>query len=223
MVIVLFVPAALTGIAAVLIWLGLRNPQKVRWIALASALVLLACACIPVMNTASIGGLGGVFSFIVAILSAGTAVLASVLLLIRLPGRHKLFVGVLLLLFPVALLLSFQAGDAASPKVKIRSDGEIVVQALHTYHIAYGHYPVTLAELVPRFLSDLKQPETVWGWLYQTEEQEFSLGYVWDVDRWGYSVCVYDLEVSKWDCLDYSTGPFGNLPVTPAPTFQTPP
>jgi hypothetical protein len=73
-----------------------------------------------------------------------------------------------------------------------------------------GKYPASLDELVPIAATALpEEPATIWGWLYTATDDDFTLGYVYGVDKLGYSVCVYSAQKPEWDCLpNYSTGPF---------------
>ena len=147
---------------------------------------------------------------------AGTALIASALLALFLPGWRKLVAVLLVIVFPVALFASIQIGDAYSWERIAEKNGVVVAQALNRYHADHLTYPKALTELVPTYLDNLREPRTVWGWLYTATRDEFSLGYVNWVDREGYSVCVYGSMVPEWNCLPGSTGPFTIAP-TPMP------
>jgi hypothetical protein len=214
--------AALSGTSAFLFWQGFRYSHRLIWLFGIAGLIPLVLACLFIASLSGSGGLGGAVGFIIGLFLTVSAFVGAILLLVKLPGKRKLVAAILFPLFPVVLYLSLQAGSEFSPEAKIKSDGEIVAQALNGYRAMNGRYPVKLQDLVPQYLTDLKEPETVWGWLYKASENEFSLGYVWDVDRMGYSVCVYPSTGSKWNCLTYSSGPF-DIPATPGPTsYSTP-
>ncbi len=206
----------LTGLAAVLFWSGLHNPSRISRIRLTIGVAALALACGWLVFVASNGELGGVVAFIGAIFTTGTAVISGLLLLIVFPGKHKIAAGLLLLIFPLALFASIQIGGKYSPDTIRRSDGALVVQALSRFYSDRQAYPQTLGELVPKYLVEIREPGTIWGWLYSAAEDEYTLGYVYWVDKFGYSVCVYKSNASDWSCLPNSTGPFVLGP-TPMP------
>ncbi len=210
------IPVMLTGGAGWLFWIALRSPQKIARGWGAAGLGLLVLDCIWLVSFASEGGLGGVAAFIAGALMAGTALIASALLALFLPGWRKLVAVPLVIVFPVALFASTQIGDAYSWERIAEKNGVFIAQALNRYHADHLTYPKTLTELVPTYLDNLREPRAVWGWLYTATQDDFSLGYVYWVDREGYSVCVYSSMVPEWNCLPGSPGPFTIAP-TPGP------
>jgi hypothetical protein len=144
------------------------------------------------------------------------ALISGIVLFVLLEGKRKLFGVVLALAFPMMLFLSISIGDSLSWESKTESDGKLIAEALEQYRAENGVFPQSLDELIPTYLSELNEPQSVWGWLYTATADIFTLGYVYDVDNLGYGVCVYSSSILEWDCLPYSSGPF-DLPPTPFP------
>jgi hypothetical protein len=69
--------------------------------------------------------------------------------------------------------------------------------------------------LVPDYVARFKPPNNT-GWLYSSTGQEFSLGYVFYVDKLGYSVSLINSKDREWNNLLNTTGPF-KLGPTPYP------
>jgi hypothetical protein len=103
-----------------------------------------------------------------------------------------------------------------SPTSILRKNGIILAGAIDQYKKEVGHYPLTLQELTPKYVSAIKGPDDYWGWLYLSTDQDFTIGYVDWVDKFGASVCLIRSTNRKWDCLMNSTGPFIVGP-TPSP------
>jgi hypothetical protein len=188
---------------------GLRTPQRRAWGTLIASVSVLILACWCVGLTASIGGLGGAVALIQASFATVASLITSLWLLWSLNGWNKAVTLLVSFLFPLTLFSSIHIGDTHSPDAVIRHNGTALVQAIDRYHTASGTYPKTLNELVPSFLTALpEEPKTIWGWLYTSSDNTFTVGYVYDVGKWGYSVCLYRSADPKWDCLPNSTGPF---------------
>ena len=99
------------------------------------------------------------------------------------------------------------------PVWSIRNNSATILSALAQYRANHGRYPGALGELVPEYLNDLAQPGTTWGWLYTSDGNDFTIGYVYWVDKWGYGICRYPSKTMDWDCPeDYSTEPFTLAP-----------
>jgi hypothetical protein len=207
-------PIGLPSAAALLFWLALRDPQKIfsKFIVLGLGAIFITCGWIAFL--ASSGGMGGVVAFIGVLFVAVTGLIAGLMLVVALRGKRKLFAGVIIFLFPLATLFSMEVGYDNSPGSLTEQHGKVIAQALDQYRAANGEYPETLDELVPQYIADLKEPSSVWGWLYTATEDEFALGYVFGVDRYGYSVCIYKSNAPEWDCEPFSSGPF-DIPPTP--------
>ena len=101
------------------------------------------------------------------------------------------------------------------PRNVEHNNGRILAKALDTFFEENGYFPETLDELTPNYISDLNEPESMWGWLYHVDDSNhYTLGYVFAVDRYGYSVCSLEAGKSEWRCNANSPAPF-DIPPTP--------
>lgn len=202
-------------IAAVLFYSGLKTSERVLWvnIAVGTGLLLLCFGWIVVATIID----WGIIAFVQALFASAAALLSG-LSLVWLLSRWRKAVGILLAIgVPLGLYLSLEVSHPYSPESLIRKNGEAIAGALNHYRSEHKTYPQSLLELVPIYLSDLNEPKTTWGWLYTSNGDSFTLGYVSYVDKMGYTVCKYSAEAPEWDCpLDYSTAPFVLAP-TPMP------
>ena len=208
------------GLAIVIIaisyslYLGLRDSEKVSWIniAIGASLLLLCCGWV-IMATIYDDALG-IIAFIQILFGAGAAIFSGVLLAFALKQWRKVTGLIVAIGIPLALYASFEIASPYSPDQVIRRNGEeIIAKALNEYYIDNKAYPQSLDELVPIYVSDLREPKTIWGWLYTGNSKDFTLGYVSDIDRMGYYICKYSASLPKWDCPDdLSTAPFSLEP-----------
>ncbi len=96
-----------------------------------------------------------------------------------------------------------------------RNNGLILAKALDTFFEENGYFPETLDQLIPNYITDLNEPESMWGWLYHVDDSNhYTLGYVLTVERYGYSVCILETGKSEWRCEINSPALF-DLPPTP--------
>jgi len=210
-----FGPAIITTIAAFFFYTGLRDSQKTSWIkiALGISLLWLVCGWLIALVISD----WGVIAFTEVLFASGAAVLAGIWLIWSLARWRKLAGLLLGVGFPFVLFISLEVGFPYSPDSIIRKNGNVIARALNEYYADKGNYPEILDELVPTYLADLREPETIWGWLYRAGEDDFTLGYVFYVDKLGYTICKYSRTAPEWNCpLDYSTTPF-HLAPTPMP------
>jgi hypothetical protein len=207
-------PIAIVVCAACCFWYGLRQAQQVLWKFLIAGFVFFALICGWFIFLTSSGG--GALAFIEFLYASAAAIVSGIFLFMFLSGRRKIIAGIVSILFPLLFFLSIQIGFHYSPTSRIQENGKAVVQALNRYYSDNGSYPKELRKLVPNYIEDLREPATIWGWLYVSEDDEFSLGYVFYVDKLGYSVCIYRSSMPEWDVLHNSTGPFKLAP-TPMP------
>jgi type II secretory pathway pseudopilin PulG len=201
--------------AVYLFWRGLRDTSKSDPGMMIGALLLLALVCLLVGAVSASGGYGGILGFLVTMFTSAAALVAGVFLAALLKGKRKLVSILIGVVFPIALFLSVLAGAGFSPELQSQSYAAVIAAQLDEYRSDKGYYPGALEELVPDYLADLREPKTIWGWLYTATEDTFTLGYVFYVDKLGYSVCIYPSDLRAWDCLTNSTGPF-DIPPTPS-------
>ncbi len=220
----LFGPALLTVGAALLLYRGLRAQGRVLWASLLAGLALLVLVCGWLVKlTVSDHWGGGIVAFIEVLLAVGPAFGAGLWLLGSLQGWRKLAGLLVGLIFPLALFVSLSTSSNYSPSALREKNGESIARALVQYRVDQGTYPETLGELVPEYIDQIRDPETVWGWLYKVKADEFILGYVDWVQDPGYGFRVYRSTEPGWDRADCRFSnraicPF-NLGPTPAPTF----
>lgn len=198
------------------LYLGFRDSEKVSWIniIIAASLLLLCCGWIIM---ATVYG-WEVVALIQILFGSGAAVFSGISLVFVLK-RWKKVVGLVVAFgVPLALYTSLEVAFPYSPNQILRRNGELIIaRALNEYYIDNKTYPQTLNELVPNYINDLREPKSVWGWLYTGDDKDFTLGYVSYVDKFGYTICKYSASSPKWDCpLDNSTAPFSLAP-TPWP------
>lgn len=214
-IILSFTPTILVPIASYILYKGLRDLHHINWkeIGKASGLLVLACGFLAVIIFRA-GTLAGFLSGYFATISA---LLSGLFLGIFLPQWRKLAGLLIGIGFPMVMFLSIIASDPISPDSIVRRNGEGIAQTLTKYHNDKGKYPETLEELIPTYISELKEPRHVWGWLYTADQNNFTLGYVTHVDNMGYSICKYSAIIPEWNCpRSYSTEPF-YLEPTPTP------
>lgn len=207
--------AFVIAIATFFIYRGLRNSHSVSWtdIAIGISLLLLCCGAIIVEVISD----WGIVALVQTFFGSGAAVLSGLSLAVVLDRWRKLVGLIIAIGVPLTLYASLEVGFPYSPNEIIHRNGEAIARALNDYYVDNKTYPQDLSELVPNYLSDLKEPKSIWGWLYVGNDDDFTLGYVSYVDKMGYIVCKYSRKTPKWDCpLDYSTAPF-HLEPTPMP------
>lgn len=221
-VVLLFLPVVIPIVATKFIDEGLRDPLALDLTKIYTGAGLLLLICLYLIIEMAMGMLLGViFVFLYTCL---VSFLCGVYLLFSLPGWRKpvgLLVG---LAFPIILFISSDTiGRYFEPDSIIKRSGDTIVMALNEYYSDQGRYPEKLDDLVPTYLAELKEPGTMWGWLYLVEKDNFTLGYVDDIDWTGYGICKYSAAIPEWDCQDdYSKGPFRStepfhLEPTPSP------
>jgi hypothetical protein len=213
----IFMPIVVVVAAAYLFYRALRTAGVVSWRNIsfgASLLLAIFCECI-VLETL---GLGPV-ALTQIMLTAIASVTAGIVLAIKLP-HIKIWTGLLVsLVFIGILLIGFSFGLQYTPDAIISRNGQSIAAALRKYYEAAQKYPAALNELVPKYLDSLHEPRTTGGWLYQVEVDDFTLGYVVDVDKSGYLICTMKAASTKWNCLQDSETPF-KLGPTPTPTSK---
>lgn len=206
-------------LAAGLYWRGLYRPERIHWEWLVASFLLLSLFCGWIFFLSKSGGLGVGLALLQVVFASVAAVLVGLFLGILLRGRRRLFAGAIVFLFPLAIFFSMEVGRINSSESMTEEQAIVIAHALDQYHADNGHFPETLGELVPQYLTGLKEPSTLWGWLYMANEKDFSIGYVSDVDSWsGYYICFYASNTSLWKCNASPLGRPFNLPLaTPGP------
>jgi hypothetical protein len=209
----LFPFLALTIVGMLLPAISLRTQGKFYWVLVVLSGLLLIPDCILVGWMAILGGLGAVIGFFYGLILTVFALICAIGLAIFLPGRRKIAPLVITAVLPVMMLVSLHFGDSNSWESQTMANGNLISQALGQYHVDHDVYPNALDALVPKYLTDLREPSIRSGWLYQTTGQEFSLGFVYDVgssDIGG--IYLYQSTHPEWELN--AGGPFRLEPTT---------
>ena len=205
------------GAVSHFLYLGLRDPETVSWLLIAiSTILFLFCCGWVIIGTTTLDW--ELMVIMQVLFGSVAAVCAGISLAFCLKHWRKVAGLIVAVGFPLALFASLKIASPYSPDQVIHRNGEtIIAKALNEYYADNKTYPQSLNELVPNYLSDLREPKTLWGWLYVGDNKDFTLGYVFYIDKWGYIICKYSASSPKWDCPnDYSTAPFSLAP-TPGP------
>ncbi len=215
--IIAFIPGLFISISAVFFYWNFARGEKSSWWKLCIGFMAILLIFIQLVYWVVSSDLGEL-AFISAIFASFIALLSG-LLFFFLPLRMGKITGIWIgLLIPVLMFVTIWLAQDFSPTSVLRKNGIILATAIDQYKKDLGRYPQTLEELLPKYVTDLKKPNDYWGWLYLSTDQDFTLGYVFYVDKFGYSVCVIRSMNKNWDCLINSTGPF-KLEPTPFPTI----
>ena len=179
------------------------------------ALILLTCYWFA--YEASLGAWGGVAAFISLIPSSLAVFISGLMIALVLKGWRKLFALFFILGLPISFFLAMEYGKTYSPEDVTERNGEIIVKALQSYRRDRGIYPSSLIELVPTYLESIPEALTTQhsGWLYTTQESQFTLGYWRWPEKMGASVCLYRSGNTTWDCELNKWGPFHQVPTPP--------
>lgn len=221
LILLISAPSVFIVVAAYIIYESQQGQSEIRWNRIGTASALLICACISFVIGLAVGFSYGVF--FVFVLATIVALLSGIFLGAYLTRWQKLFGLFIGLGFPLIMLLSIYLGLYFDPDSIIERNGDAIAGALYEYHTDKGLYPENLEDLVPTYIDDLKDPGTMWGWLYVSTKDDFTLGYVNDIDSMGYGICKYSPDIPEWDCVDdYSEEPFRStepfhLEPTPTP------
>ncbi|MCA9905779.1 MAG: hypothetical protein KC547_18110, partial [Anaerolineae bacterium] len=168
-----FASIALTIGAAFLFWQGLRDVTRVNKGSLVGGVTLLVVVCVLVGAYSTAGGLGVGVALMLSLYSTIIALVTGLVLAFELRGKRKRVAILISVIYPIMLFLSIVIGSQLSPEIAWRNFAAVIAQRLDQYRADYGRFPATLDDLVPLYLDDLREPTTVWGWLYTGSESAF--------------------------------------------------
>ncbi len=210
---------AMTVIAVVSIFYGLKDSRVIRrWpLVIGTGLLLVVCLWTAQTSTQGWGGIEGV---IVGLFVGTVVIIAEFVMLVLLPKWRKTVVLFVSVMFPLLFWQSILIGSEGSPDATTRKNGILMAQALNAFYADHHVYPTALEELAPKYLAEVPDdPQSPGGWLYKITGDGFALGYVSWVDKFGYGVCLLTPQDTDWNCPEITSNaePF-NLGPTPVPT-----
>jgi len=207
---IIILPIAIVILSAWFFFKALSTKEEVDWKRIIFGSLTIAVLYAWLLFAPSLGYLSGLFEFLFA---SGTSILAGIFLVGFLPSYRKLFSLILIIVSPIIMYLCIDIGLYYSPTSIIERNGEELAVALETYNFDNDSYPENLEDLVPNYIEDVKSPNTIWGWLYKLDGDEYILGYVYYVGKMGYSLQIYRPSNPEWEFIEPSlyanqTGPF---------------
>jgi hypothetical protein len=221
-------PAMLTSVAGFLVQSSLRDPRAISWWRLVISVLIIVGCCVGLGTLARGGQLGGPVALILGAVATVPILITGVWIVWSAPHWSKLIAPLIVLLIPTAFWISIQHGDAQSPEQITQRHGDRIIQALDAYHADQRSYPAALTALVPRYLPSLPDARTTQetGWLYQTDSQQYMLGYWYDPDKAVVTVCRYHSTNPSWACSPTANTVQGWAPFqivwTPVPESRLP-
>jgi len=120
----------------------------------------------------------GLFGVLVSSLAGLIAVGAGMAMTVTLEGKYRLAGLLFILVVPIMLYQSFEAGWRVSYHEITEKRAARIVQALDRFQAREGYYPESLDKLIPRDLLFIQQPVILAGeeWCYQGGEAYYRLG-----------------------------------------------
>jgi len=213
----ILLPISFVILSTWLLYKGLAEEGIIDWKFIVLSLLSVAVIYAWLLYAPSLGFISGFFEFFFA---AVASVLAGISLLGFLKGYRRFVSLLVILISPVIMFFCLQIGFNYSPNtIRERNGGEIAL-ALDEYLINEGYFPEALGDLFPEYIEEIKPTNTLWGWLYTLDNDEYVLGYLYWVDSWGYSINVYRPSSGEWKVIDitllnHSADPFD---LGPTPT-----
>lgn len=157
-------------------------------------------------------------AFIIGLFTSAVAFVVGLALALYWKNRRRLVALGFALIFPIASFLTVTVASSYTPERQSQAYALVIADALEQYRADHAAYPSTLHMLAPDYLIELREPKSIWGWLYEANEEGFLLGYVTYVNWAGYSVFYFDSQVQNWIYSLAPMNPF-DLPPTPGPPY----
>jgi hypothetical protein len=200
-----FVPAVSIVLSAWCLWQGFRHVGQVIWKFLVIVLVIFAILCILFFYFSILDGIMAVFD---VLFTALAIFISGIFLIVFLPGRRKFFATIMLIVLPLVLIMSMVFGGIYSPTTQIGYHAFLVMGAIDDFYYDNGSYPKELRDLVPNYRLELTDPSPNWSWLYKSKGDEYSLGYVYYIDKLGYVISIFRPSLRGWEVSFKSTDTF---------------
>lgn len=179
---------------------------------------ILIANCVCLASQAVTSTYGALIAFIIGMFTSALAFIVGLALAFYWRERRRLVALAFALIFPIASFLSVTVASGYTPERQSQAYALVIAQALEQYRVDHAVYPETLEQLIPDYLMDLREPKSIWGWLYEANEEGFLLGYVTYVNWAGYSVRYFDSQAQNWVSSLAPMNPF-DLPPTPGPPY----
>jgi hypothetical protein len=199
------VPAVSIVLSAWCLWQGLRHVDQVIWKFLVIVLVIFAILCSLFFYFSILDGITAVFNILFTALAI---FISGIFLIVFLPRRRKFFATIMLVGLPLVLIMSMVFGGEYSPTTQIGYSAFIVMAAIDDYYYDNGSYPKELRYLVPNYRPELTDPSPNWNWLYKSEGDKYSFGYVYHIDKLGYVISIFRPALRGWEISFKSTDTF---------------
>lgn len=192
-----------------LIYKGLQNPARISQVYTGIGFCLIFFVFIFLFFVTTLDSLF-IFSSIFMLIVCVVITLLAVMILWKKPEKiRKSFRLLLIAAYTVGFCTSVFWGYLFTPTQRIERDGGGVIRALDDFHSRKGFYPASLAELESSStIQFVKAPSSLWGWLYIATDNDFSLGFIKDVDKFGYWICQFPSKTRQWDCVPEAQTPF---------------
>lgn len=205
----IFVVSLLIFGSVFFIFKGLQYPDRVSQVPTGVGICLILLVFAFLFFVTSLDRLFVLASLVLLIPCVLTTALAVVILWKRLPNNRRSFRLFLIAGYTMSFCVSVFFGYLFTPTQRIERDGLGVVRALDGYHSKQGFYPRSLDDLKSSSThSFVETPPSLWGWLYTATDDDFSLGFIHDVDKFGYWICQYPSKSRQWDCVPEAQTPF---------------
>jgi hypothetical protein len=185
----------------VLIQHAFRKGQDIHWFSAVAGLIvqLILGGYLAYLTSAG----RGLYAFFMSVFAGVVTVIASIWMLISLPGKRRLAALVFIVQTALILFASLTIGSFFSPEGTDKRSTAAIAQAVDEYHINTGSYPVELEEFVPGYLPAIPVvvsiPDRVW--FYQSTSDTYTLGY-WIEPHGGVIICLRGSEWEGEDCRD---------------------
>lgn len=188
---------------------GLQNPTRVSQLHTGIGFCLIFFVFAFLFFVTTLDGFSIIASTILFIACVVVTILSIIIIWKKPTNNHKSFRLLLIVGYILGFSVSIFFGYLFTPTQRIERDGQSVIRALDEYHYRQGIYPGSLADLESFSTNQfVKTPSSLWGWLYTATDDDFSLGFIRDVDKFGYWICLYSSNTRRWDCVPEAQTPF---------------
>jgi hypothetical protein len=149
----MIVSIAMTVIAVVSIFYGLKDVHIVRrWpLVIGFGLLIVVCLLTAIISTQDWGGIVAIMTGIYYL--SIIVIVASLVMLLLLPKWRKTVALLVGIAFPLLFWQSMIIGSEGSPDAITCRNGILVAQALNVFFADHHVYPTALEQLAPQYLA----------------------------------------------------------------------